>query len=67
MEIKKKIVISNGKAYKLIGTLADDDYVWYYCYYSYRNGRTVGNWQGLGWYTTWAHARRGFYRYMFYR
>jgi hypothetical protein len=41
----------------------EDDYVYYTRYYKRKNGRTIGNWRGIGWYTTTSHAIRGFKRY----
>lgn len=39
-----------------------NDYLFYAKYYTYKNGKIVGRWRGLGWFTTESHAIRSFRR-----
>lgn len=48
--------------YKLVLQKAADDYVWHARWYYADRFRTYGNFRGLGWYTTTAHALRGMRR-----
>jgi len=60
-------VVKNNKTsryYKLLMHIQDGDYVYYASYYLYRPKRKkiIGNWMGLGWYTSVSHAMRGLRR-----
>jgi hypothetical protein len=64
--MKERRILKNAKTGKkyiiLKEEIPEDDYISYACYYRYKNGKAVGNWMGLSWYTTMSHAIRGFRR-----